>query len=230
MIALFKIIINLIKKDSAILYPPMIAAFISLWLLYFFKIDINNIQLNFSLSMYFLISWILNIFIYLLTAELCNKVLHNNNYSFKLALKNTFLRFVPALIGSGALVTISILLLLATNFSKILTIAISPLIIIISLAYLLFPIVYVISEQHVWRIHKILFIFLKEKFKIMLNILFFIIFIIGIKLILTTVLQALPANFKSILIPLTEGFFTVITIFGIIIFWQTNSSKIKVKI
>lgn len=229
MFYLFRIIFNYLKKDPAILYPSIIVSFTLLWFTYFFKININNVEMSSSIIKYFLVAWVLNVFIYLLTATLCKNVMANKEISLADSLNKSLIRLIPALTGSAFLILLMALLVFISTYHFILSLISIPLLLVFSVFYFIFPIVYVISQQNIFKTFLLLIKFFKQKLPVFLNILVFIIFILTLKYLLTLLIFSAPGNIKSLILPLSEGVFNVINIYAVIIFWQANQSKISVK-
>ncbi len=228
MLGLIGLIINLIRKETLVLYPALISALGSAWLLYILKIQPGNFKLTPNLYIYVLISWLLNIFITLLTAEIGKTVLRNKEISFGQALKQTFLRFFPAVFGIFLLALVLAGLLLLSRFHKMAIFFLLPVIFINAFAVQLFPIVYVLTEQKLFSIFRVLFNFMREKFQALLNLVIFLLFLFTLTILILSLLSGLPAKITAIVDPIFQGLTNVFMIYGIIIFWQTNVSKIKV--
>lgn len=230
MVYLLKLIFNYLQKEPAVLYPSIIISFGLLWLTYFFKINFNNIEISTPIIEYFLLSWLLNIFIYLLTAGLCKNVLAGEEPSLTANLKLSLLKLIPALAGSAFLILLMASLVLAAKYHLLLNLLSIPLLLICSVFYFIFPVIYIFCRQNIFKTFLLLIIFFKEKFRVFFNILVFVIFILTLKYLLSLLIFNAPGNIKSILLPVSEGVFNVINIYAVLIFWQVNQSKISVKI
>lgn len=226
MIIILKNIFALIKKDTIVLYPAMITTLLISWTIFILKVDLKNIK---TLLIYALVSWLLNIYVQLITAAIGRELLNNKKIFFGKCLKESFARYLPTLFWTGLILFFISGVFFISRENKILSLLSVPLIFILSTAFQMYPIIYTASQKSAQRSFIALYTFFSKKFKVVIHLFLFIIFSSFLTIIFISFLEYLPKQISAVVAPMLQGIFNVAVTYAVLLLWKFNSSTIKVK-
>jgi hypothetical protein len=218
-------VFKLILADPIVLYPAMISSFCALWLIQTISPENKTI----FLTTYLITSWLINLFIQLLSADIGLTLLKAKPTNFNKSLTVTCLRFFPALVITGLLSGICGLLLLGGRRLPLLGILSLPVLIFCAMLLQLYPVSYAASRQNALHIYWLVIqtLFSRPRF---FGQVFSIVFLCTFCfLFLSLLIRSLPANFNLVLSALNQGYFNVFICYALLLLWQ-NKPQISIKV
>lgn len=224
MIYLLSIIFNLLKAEPLVLYPSIIVSFMNTWLLYLLKININDLKFNNPVLIYLISTALLQVFNQLLVADLAKTYIQKKVVFFSNSFLKTISRFIPALLGINLILSIMTFLIFISRYNFIVSIITFPILLLLIIIFQILPIVYIISENSILYIFKNIYNFFTKKFRQVLFIIFFTLFIFIITFFLMSILNNLNPSIKAIFIPILQGIANTIIIYNIIILFSNHAS------
>jgi hypothetical protein len=224
MFSLLRAALLLIQRDPVVLYPAMIGGFASTWFIKFFPATVTGQ----ALASYFIFSWLSNLFIQLVSAEIGQALLKQKIVKVGTVLKTAFLRFFPSMLWTGLCLILGGGLFLLSGKNLLIKIAALPIIIGLLSIVQIYPIGLVASEASSLAMPKIIIGFLRYRLPAFLRILVFLTFTSLLFLLAGALIQAIPAPYRDLILSLLQGWINVVICYGLLLLWQETSTKPKV--
>ena len=109
---------SIIKKDSFIVVPSIIGAFLTTWLIYTLKIDPANISTNSNIIIYLIITWLINIFLQLLISDFGKGLITKGELIISTSIKRSLLKYIPTLLWNLLILFVLFLAIFILTLSK----------------------------------------------------------------------------------------------------------------
>jgi hypothetical protein len=217
---IFNAALQLIRKDHLILYPAIIAGFITTGIINY----ITPTPSAKKLALYFIYSWLMNLFIQLLATEFGRTLLKQKSPQFGQILKTTLLRYFPSILWTGLLLGIAggLYVGTATTIFRWVTL---PIIFFLLLWIQLFPVIFIGSQSSLIKVFGQCISFLQFRSTIFLYMLLYIILVSTLFLSLSLFCHLLPAQYADILNSLLQGILSIIISYGLLLLWEMPPKK-----
>ncbi|MDR1997427.1 MAG: hypothetical protein LBQ83_03800 [Candidatus Margulisbacteria bacterium] len=215
-------ILQLIGQDRAVLYPAMIADFLTIWLAKFLQLNAAGSLPRYLLLL--LLSALVGLFVNLFAAECARQIILRKKLLLNTALADTAGHYLPTLFFCGILAGLSaaVFLLLFTLAGDKLghwLVFLVPLWLVLGFILKIFPIVYVLGAVPAYRVYYLIYMYLRKNFRRGLSAFSFFLLVTLLLNLAAVFLTRLPANFTAALAPLLSGFGAVFLVYGLVLFF-----------
>jgi hypothetical protein len=217
---IFNAALQLIRKDTLILYPAIIAGFITTSIINY----ITPAPSAKKLALYFIYSWLMNLFIQLLATEFGRTLLKQNNPRFAKILTITILRYFPSVLWTGLVLGAAGGLYVGTVTSIFRWIAL-PIIFFLLLWIQVFPVVFIGSQSSILKVFGHCLSLLRFRSTIFLYMLLYTLLMSMFFLSLSLFCHMLPAQFADILNSFLQGTLSILISYGLLLLWEMPSRK-----